>query len=501
MTHQELRNDVRNHGRKQLELKNHYPLTNADTDRYVLDAWIYTPLSLGLNEHDYGVRNFLSDVKCQTRFSATCIPLSRLIDEDCDISPIVRIRKEISSAVLAREIRAKWILYELRSLANIYNSESIATELIITDAVKNGRLLLVKDTIKQNLKDVKAFLDNWRELYRLFLMPTVNANLREAYAWTDESISLITENTLHELYLQIEPDEEAPSLIKRIKKLMEAELIHREAMGYHLLSAEATDKETERRIFRESTLKKWSQSALYLSQEESSTGRRMGHILAGVAAATAMSFAVVATLMAERFFPGRSLPWALVIIVAYIFKDRIKEILRDILNHTLPGLISDERIRLVDQATGRTVGSVKSRVRFLKAHNAPPEIERLRAVRGNRFRQILPEEDLLHFSRDIVLHNRRLRDSHTRLDTISDIIRFKLDPFFHNMDDPRKTMPTFATAEPSRISGTRVYHINLIVCLSDKSGNTSHCSRYRLVVSRSGLMRIEPIVLPSANRP
>lgn len=496
MAHQEFQTDVRYHGQKHLELKNHYPLTSSKTDRYMLDAWIYTPTSLGINKKGYNVKHFLSDVKCLTRFSASFISLSRLIDPECDISPLARIRKELTGASLSKDIRTKRLLYELRSLANIYSSETSASESIITEAVKNGRMTLVKDTIKQNLKDIKAFLEHWRDLYSLFLMPTVKPSLREAYAWTDESISLTTEHVLFELHRQIEPDDEDPSLIKRIRKLMDGELTHRHTMGYHTISPETTEIETERRIYRESTLKKWGQSALYLSQEESGTGRRMGHILAGVAAAAAMTFAVIATILAERFFPGRSLPWALVIIVAYIFKDRIKEILRNILNHTMPGLITDERIRLVDQATGRKVGRVKTRVRFLKAGYAPLDVERLRMAGGIPFRQLLPEEDLIHFRREIIIHNKRLRDSHTRLESLSDIIRFKLDHILDNMDDPKKTMPTFATGEPMEISGNRVYHINLIVCLSRKSGIISHNTRYRLVVNRNGIVRIKPIADP-----
>ncbi len=489
--------DVRAHSSEQLELKNHYPLTSSRIDRYVLDAWIYTPVSLGINTKDYGVQRFLSDVKCLTRFSATCIPLSRLIDPDCEVSPIARIRSELTSAILSQDIRSKKVIYELRSLANIYSSETNASESIIADAVKNGRITLVKDTIKQNLKDIKDFLDCWRSLYGLFLNPTVNSSLREAYVWTDESISLTTEHVLFELYRQIEPDDESPSLIRRIRKLMGAELTHRKTMGYHTVSSEATEKDAERRIYRESTLKKWSQSVLYLSQEESGTGRRVGHLMAGVAAAAAMSFAVIATILAERFFPGHNFTWAVAIIIAYIFKDRIKEILRDILKHTLPGLVIDQRVHLVDQASGRKVGAVKSRVRFLRARDAPSEVERLRSLGSNRFRQILPEEDLIHFRREIVIHNGRLRDAHTRLENLSDIIRFKLGSMLTNMDDPVKTIPTFATETPMEISGNRVYHINLIIRLARKSGGAVSFSRYRLSMSRTGLVRIDPLVKPS----
>lgn len=483
--------DVGDHGRKQFELKNHYPLTSNKTDRYVVDTWIYVPASLMINKGEQSVTRFLSNVKSLTRFSAPCIPLSRLIDEQCDISPLMRIRNELTSADLGKDIRSKKIIYELRSLANLYNSEITTSEAVISDAVKNGRLAVVKDSIKQNLKDIRAFLDVWRELYGLFLASNVDSSLREAYTWTDQAISITTEHVLFELQRQINPDDEAPSLTKRIRKLMDDELSHRKAMGYQIASDDIAGIDVERRIYWDNTLKKWAQSVLYLTQEESGTSRRIGHVLAGVAAAIAMSFAVLATFLAERLFPGQGLPWAIVIIVAYIFKDRIKEVLRNILIHTIPGVISDDKVHLIDQATGRKVGKVKSRVKFYKSRNAPVDIANLRAEGGFRFQQILPDEDLVHFRREIVIRNSLLRDSHTRLDTLSDIVRFKLGDILVDMDDPKKTIPTFASEVPTELSGNRVYHINLIVRLTSKTGRAKYSSRYRLVVNRSGLLRIE----------
>jgi hypothetical protein len=51
----------------------------------------------------------------------------------------------------------------------------------------------------------------------------------------------------------------------------------------------------------------------------------------GVAAGAAMAFAVIATIFASQHFANNSIPWAAIIIVAYIVKDRIKELLRNAL--------------------------------------------------------------------------------------------------------------------------------------------------------------------------
>lgn len=484
---------ISDHGKTQLEVKAHYSLTSAKKDRYSVDLWFFVPSPLRMNAEEYGIEGFLADMKCQTRMSPSFMPISRIIDPKCKISPLTRIRSELEHAALPQDIRTKRMLYELRTLANIYGTETSGSERILAEAVNKGQINIVKNAIKTNLKDIKIFLDSWRSLYRLFLEPAVDRKLREAYAWTDESISQATERMLVRLHRSIVADEEAPSLTKRILKLAEAEKDHRRAMGYKALSGGFSELETERRIFHEGTLKKWGQSALYLTHEESGASRRIGQLIAGTAAAAAMAFAVIATLLAERFFPGRGAAWALVVVIAYIFKDRIKETLRSVLLHTMPSLISDSRTRLVDQASGRYVGRVSNRVRFMKARNAPAGIRELRYSGENSLKQILPEEDLIHFRRNTLIRNNRLKDAHTRLTDLSDIIRIKLDRCLREMDDPEKTFPAFINDEIVDVTGKRVYHINLIVGLSLHGEGMKRRIHYRLIISRMGLERIEKL--------
>lgn len=487
----ELHAAVRDHGRRQVEIKSRYPLSSSNTSRYVLDAWLYSPVSLGMNGGDYSETEFFGDTTCLTRFAAPHMALSQLISPDCTLSPLARIRGELSSAAMPGDIKTKRIIYEMRSLANIYKTETEALGHILADAVRNGRGALVKDTIKQNLELIRNLLGAWRELYGLMLTPSVRPLLREAYAWTDEFISLTTEAVLFELHRRVESDEEAQSLGELIAKIVRGELEHRRMMGYHTISPESNAKETEERIYREGALKKWAQSALYLSLEESGSERRMSHLMGATAAAAAMSFAVITTIAVERILPGRSMPWALAVVVAYIFKDRIKESLRDVLARTLPGILTDRRSRLVDPASGRRLGETRSRVRFITPREVPPEVRKLRDAGAGSTRRLRAAENLLHFRRVAVIHNRRLREDHERLGPLSDIVRLNLAYLLRNMDDPKKSIPTFAFGEPREISGRRVYHVNLILRLSPKGRKNEHLVRYRLVLSRSGLTRLE----------
>ena len=61
------------------------------------------------------------------------------------------------------------------------------------------------------------------------------------------------------------------------------------------------------------------------------------------------------------------------------------------------------------------------------------------------------------------------------------------------MDDPKKSIPTFAFGEPREIRGRRVYHVNIIPQISLKGRGTGALVRYRLVLSRGGLERLEVV--------
>ena len=183
--------DIRDHGDTQLELKSHFPLASDRLGKYALDAWFFVPATLGMNEKNYGVEGFFSDINSLTRFSASRVPLSCLIDPDCDVSPLVRIRKEMTSAAMPRDINSKRILYELRSLASIYNSESADACEILISTIAEGKLSIIKDTIKTHLKETKVFLEQWRDLFSFFLNPaSQRKSARPTTGPTNQSASL-----------------------------------------------------------------------------------------------------------------------------------------------------------------------------------------------------------------------------------------------------------------------------------------------------------------------
>ncbi len=81
--------NVTPHGQRQLELDVKYPLTGDEKHkRYQLDLFVFSPYQLGMTYENYGVSRFLRDMRSYTRYSVYSIPLQKLADPSCAISPI-----------------------------------------------------------------------------------------------------------------------------------------------------------------------------------------------------------------------------------------------------------------------------------------------------------------------------------------------------------------------------------------------------------------------------
>ncbi|WP_319477998.1 hypothetical protein [Marispirochaeta aestuarii] len=482
---------VRAHGKTQLEIKNRYPLPTEKTRvSYSIDAFMFTPAQLGINDERFSVDQFFSDVKSHTRFSISYVPLARLVDPGCSISPLTRIRNYLDTATFSADMSEHRVLYELRTLANLFSAEMKATYRLLSDIASAGiSQHLVKKTEKF-LDEASVFLQQFREFHSRFMEPSINSRIRTAMRWSDESISLSAEKMLFYLHRVFD----GHKIQSVIENMMKAENQHRREMKYPSVLKNKNDSEIERILYRESILKKWAQTVLYMSSEETGTNRKIGHILAGVAAAAAMTFAIVATFFAERLFASYSIPWAMIIVVSYMLKDRIKEILRGILLRIMPRFISDRTEKLVDQILQKNVGKTKSMVRLVQLKETPHSVQAVRNAGANPFQTILPPENIIHFRKDITIKSGKLMKEHSRIEAVTEIIRVKMDRFLEEMDDAKKLLRTWKDGRLSAVKGKRVYHINLVLRLVSSEEDEEQVSRYRLVVNRQGIQRIEEVV-------
>lgn len=489
---------LKSHGQLQLEFHARYPLNKKiKRSEYMLDMFIFTPSQLDLDNERYGVVKFLDDLQCYTRYTHPSISLSNLVDEKCDISPLARIKTQLDQITLASDVHYSTMLYELRTLANSYRGEIREIRLMLTRAINKGvpsdEIIERMETLFENVDKVQTEIQT---LQTRFLDTRIPDKLREGLSNADEAISVKTEKVFVRLHKLFEKHDNLKPVQEKLIPKIEQQVEYRKRAGYGTIISPNDEVSNENFLYREGMLKRWAQSAMYMDVNRSRKAKQISQIFAGIAAGLAMVFAVGMALFASKTFGQNSMPWAIILVVAYIIKDRIKEVVRMILISKLPSLVSDLSVNLVDPAVGKVVGFTGSWVRFCEPSNLTEIVRRYRNIDSLAFRKLLPPENVIHYHKRIKLDSGKLFKEHSRINSITEILRLKLGSWLTEMDDPAESLCCAEDNELKQVEANRVYHVNIVLRLAAKK-STSHTTykRYRVILTRKGIVRIENVKL------
>ncbi|MFH1476604.1 MAG: hypothetical protein ABIH24_03810 [Verrucomicrobiota bacterium] len=489
---------ITSHGNRQLELQVVYPLSrSAKRKRYEIDLYMFNPYQLGITHERYGVAGFLRDMRSYTRYEAALIALAKLADPACELSPLTRIFDMLADAVIARNINEQVLLHELRGLSSMYHNQLGETCQVLAAMLESGAHTKdIMESLAPFLHDTDIFLTRFRSLRPLFIDPRLHADSRLALDWADESISLTTEKTFMRLYELLRRTQGPTPAASAVRERLEREQQHRQDRHYPVVADASAPGANEYYLYRDGQLKKWMEAFMFMTCDPANTLTQFAQIFMGMAAGAAMGFAVLVTFFASRIFVDYSLPWAIMIIMAYIVKDRIKEIMRNAMIACLPKLVADQIHDLIDPANNVKVGVTRARVRFCAPGDLPDVVRQLRRLQENPFTTMIPPENVIHFHKDVYIDSARFMSSHRRLEALADIMRFKLDAWLDNMDDPVNILHRLNGGMIENVPAQRVYHINLIVGLSEQDrGDTPAYFRYRLILTREGIVRIEEVAI------
>ncbi len=480
------------HGRKQLEIQLSCILPRTGRKaRYELGVYLLFPRSLQMNRSRYGEKAFLQDILSYTRFCTPSIPMRGLSDPACDKSPLIRLLGILRGTSLRREVKESRIEYELRTLVNIHNTRFKEGVREQRNLVRTGRSDPDAGTrVERMLRESDAALGILREeLHPLFLESHVSERLRKALARCEESLSLAVEKHLYELHALIGKQPALESLRADFLERVRRERAYRGLRGFHVAEAEADTAELEARLHHESELKKWAQQTYYMTQERDRSVHHLHTVCMAFAAMLAMSFAVAVTFLATIYFPQNSVPLALALVVTYAFKDRIKESARAFFLHLLPRMVSDRRDRLISPDR-KPVGNSQLRVGFSSESKLPDILRALLHNNGGDPDLDLPERDLLLFHKRLMLRVGELRKTYSRLDAITEILRFRTDDWLSYMDDPQEDLWLLDGESPRRVKLNRTYPVKLFLHVTSLPGNEEEVYAYDLHLNRKGIQRI-----------
>jgi len=500
------------HDRHRFEIKLALALPASSRTVYELESYFFVPRALNIGPRTYTKEDFYNSNQRYIRFKTPKISLAKLCDPSLATSPLNRVRETLSGILSGSRDTAlvKRAYDEFKLLGCVIRSElRDHARAFIADLSgyssrpgERGGKLFLGERLDGFLADLEAVCGRINALKSEVMSPSVPVKLKEEFRFFDEYLSLIIEEYLTSLLEALRGNPEALAAFKSSEAALTEQVVsqsrYRAAMNYPSVLKDGDSNEVM--IYRRGVLKKFFSSVLYLKTEVDEW-QTVTQVVFGLAAGLAMLFAALAAIYAQNRFTMNSVPFVLVIVVSYIFKDRIKDWLKLLFSRNLTRWFSDREIRILDLDSRKKIGTLKEAFTFIADDDVPPDIARLRNV--DNFTSIDEDgkpERVFKYKKEISLFPERILVSHDRRKDFNDIMRFNIKDFVTQADDSKVEYQSVdpATGRIRTVDCARVYHMNLIIkysYLAARGQEKVHYDRIRVVLNKEGLVRLEEVKL------
>lgn len=524
------------HDQYQFESKFNFaidPPATGETHRsYQVDVYFFLPRSMGINSDSFPRDRFYASLTHYLRVRTPHASVDDSLDAATWTLPSADRYLEMHLETARRQRLAERVIQDVKLFGcRIYTLfKRMKTDL--RNAFRRRDMAGREETVTRVshvLDNVQHVVDCYRARYIFPLKSEellIDDEVRRAFLLVDEYISYRLEWGLIELLRVLaHTGTQYGSFVLALTGRLDDEIRYRHAHQIVSLEGrgdlEADQSEAalrETHYYRLGLLKKYVSEVLYLQTSASRKNGFYKNAVAGIGAALAATWATLAQLQTAQMVtpdqqadqPLRLLLVIVLGVVAYVFKDRIKELSREYFNERFKHRIPDFEVTMhyphVDE-TGvlcrEFVGRSREYLHYLQKEDLSPEIAFMRDV-GHRA-EAEPErmEQIMHYSRLIRLQAETFRDRFPEIQFLHDVMRFDVSEFLNKLSNPDRTLSYY---EPDRgvvtVEAPKVYHLNVVFRYAVLSGDQEErpaprqvdFERIRIVLNKQGIVRIEEVV-------
>ena len=478
------------HDRFQFEMKlNYKPQGEKSFTRYDIATWIFIPGSLDINRRTYMKDDFYNDIQTHIRFKTPTVPLRNVAKgED---SPFGKLAKSFDGLTARNGAAAE---PDAENQVKIFCC-------IVKSAIRDHISLIGRHKDPQNtsylvaeyVKDIEEITSKYRALRRTLRAATTDNRKFSKYLFGDEYISLLVESYTFGLLDRVKvlkdtsgdsPDQE------KLLDLIRKETEYRRENGYRSIPSE--DSTNEVFLFRRGVLKKFAESILYLNTRTKREGILVEQIIFGSVAGLAMAFATAVAFFSQAQYGNFTAPFFVALVVSYMFKDRLKDLMRTYVSNKLRNVLFDHRMKILVGA--QKIGETRESFDFLEESRLSEEVRKIRDMDHiTEIENDLRGEKIILYHKQVEILSNRLREVYHNfpIEGINDIMRFNVSRFLYRMDNPKQSLPILLDRGYGKTSGERVYHLNMVVRYS--MGTHARYDRFRIVLNKDGIKRIEAV--------
>ncbi len=455
---------------------------------FSFNIWLFIPNSLDINRFNYSKTDFYKDLKSNIRLITPVYPLREIIW--ADNSPLAFLQKAFK-AYIAQPTRtnSEECEYQLKMFISILKS-SLRDEVNHINTAKQSDY----DYLIQNfVKNVNSIFERYRELFQIINVPKVDERILNSYSYCEEFLCNVIEKYCFLLLKGIKRennnlfDKHKDSILNLTKLIVE----FKKSRGYETVEDEKPGSGKDL-VYRLGLLKKYAESHLYLNVKKRRDGVLTEQILYSLAAGISMVFATVIAFSVQQKFGNFTMPLFVALVVSYMLKDRIKEATRYYFAHKMGSKYFDHKIAL--NINNCDIGWAKESMDFIPDTKVPQDVLKMRS------RTPIIEAIYKKDSEKVILYRVNMHIDRDKLNLISpyyftgvnSILRFNTYNFLRNMDNP--DFPLFLADNQKGyeiVKGKKQYYLHLII--QKKNENQNELKKYKIVLNREGIQRIETI--------
>lgn len=367
---------------------------------------------------------------------------------------------------------------------------------------------------------VRAFRQ--RYVHRVRYEPLlIDEEVKRAFLLVDEYVSYRRESALIRIHRRLQRMDGFNAFGRRVADALQDENDYR---GQHLSIPQSTsyDREEDRlaaeretHYYRLGLLKKYVSGVLFLIGTPIRKDKVYKNAVGAVGAALAATWATLAQVQtAQIMIDGNGARMRLVLVlilgvIAYVFKDRIKELSKEYFNERMKHRIPDVETAMTypfidDKGRERSedIGMSSEFLRYLGRSSVPADIAYVRDI-GHRA-ELEPErqENIIHYSKRITLESEAFRAQLHEVRRVHDVVRFDISEFLNKLSDPHKVHSYYDPQQGVQSQeAPKVYHLNIVFRYTSMTTRKNtlversvDVERIRLILNKKGILRIEHVL-------
>lgn len=504
-----------------------HPKAKESQKQDEIEMYFFIPKNMGINSETYKREDFYAHLMKYLRIWLPNVLHTQQLDNKTWSLPFTDQYFEVHLETHKRKKLTKSVIQEVKLFGCLVNTQlKNVFSLVMHILQQKTQKVTPKHAkiVQEDLENLMQVVHSYRSRY---LEPVEQQSLfmdhevKRALFLVNEYISYRLENLLvkiHELLKSPQNSGSTPAielgiLSETILRLLGEESEYRRHTKIVNLDGQSKPALLENFSYRIALLKKYVYDVLYLEGENIKKERTYRNIIAATGAALAALWAGLSDLQRMRMTDtnaGLRLSIFITLgVIAYVFKDRIKELVKEYFNQKLKQHLPDFDIRIfynyVDQQGHEKrdyVGQAKEFMHYLSKSAIPPEILYIRDL-GNRS-EFEPEriEEVIHYAKKITFDLQATQTIFPKIEFIRNIFRFDLSEFLERLDVPTKPLHYYdAQQQVVTTQAPKVYHINVVLryvtSFGDEAKTQQHkvsFERVRIVLNEQGIVRMDEVV-------